>query len=293
MRNGVRKLCLIPIAVAISAQAQSQTPLTFEAASVRVAGQEPPRRPIPARGDILGGPGTDDPGRITYTWVMMPSILARAFGFGGDRILNVPDWAAAERFDIRANVPAGATEEQFQQMLQNLLKERFHLAFHRVQKALVSYDLTVAKGGPKLKEAAPPDSALPPRTRGTPAVLDRDGFPVLPPGYTDGTSVVSNGVAHQTYRMGSIGSVVAILQFSGSLESARINDRTGLTGNYDFRLEYAPVRRGAAAPATTPSDPAPDLSTAVEQQLGLKLVKSTVMLDNVVIDHLDRQPTEN
>ena len=137
MIDGFGKLYLSAIALAITAQAQSQTPLTFEVASIRVAGREPPRRPIPARGDILGGPGTDDPTRITYTWVTMSSILVGAFGLGGDRLLGLPDWADSERFDLQAIVPAGATKEQAQEMMQNLLKERFHLAFHRTQKELV------------------------------------------------------------------------------------------------------------------------------------------------------------
>jgi uncharacterized protein (TIGR03435 family) len=289
-----RKLYLTAIALVITAQAQSQTPLTFEAASIRVADSEPPRRPIPARGDILGGPGTDDPSRITYTWVTMSSILDRAFGLRNDQILNVPGWADNERFDLRATLPAGTTKEQVQEMMQNLLKERFHLAFHRTQKEFVSCDLVVANGGPKLKEAAPPDGPLPPRTRRAPAVLDRDGFPILPPGYTDGLAVPSNGVMRQTYRMGTIDAVRGVLLF-GSTECTNITDKTGLTGKYDFRLEHA-TRPRAGRPidqAGTASDPAPDLATAVEQQLGLKLVKSIVKLDIVVIDHLDRQPTEN
>jgi uncharacterized protein (TIGR03435 family) len=263
----------------------------FEVASVRVAGREPPRRPMPARGDILGGPGTDDPTRITYTWVTMSSVLVEAFGFGGDQILNMPEWAGAERFDLRAIVPNSATKKQVQEMMQNLLKERFHLAFHRTQKEFVSCDLVVAKGGSKLKEAAAPDGT-PPRAPRTPAVLDRDGFPVLPPGYNDGQRVPSNGVMRGTYRMEPM-HVVRFLLATGRTGCSQITDKTGLTGKYDFRLEYA---AGAARPADladTPSDPAPDLATAVEQQLGLKLVKAHVKLDMVVIDHLDRQPTEN
>jgi uncharacterized protein (TIGR03435 family) len=277
----------------IAAQAQSGKPLTFEAASVRVTGPEPPRRPIPASGDILGGPGTDDPSHIIYTWATMYSILVGAFGFGGDRLLNVPGWAEAERFDLRAIVPVGATKEQVQEMMQNLLKERFHLVFHSAQKELVSCDLVVAKGGPKLKEAMSADRALPARSRGAPAVLDRDGFPVLPPGHTDGQAVTANGVTRQTYRMGSVGAVRSVLLF-GRVGCINITDKTGLTGEYDFRLEYA--QPGAVRPADKAgiaSDPSPDLATAVEQQLGLRLVRSTVKLDIVMIDHLDRRPTEN
>jgi uncharacterized protein (TIGR03435 family) len=176
-------------------------------------------------------------------------------------------------------------------MMQSLLKERFHLTFHRTQKEFVSCDLVVAKGGPKLKEAALPDGT-PPHPRGAPAVLDGDGFPVLPPGYNDGQSVPRNGVMRGTYRMEPI-SAVRFLLVLGRTGCSEITDRTGLTGKYDFRLEYATGAARQADLADTPSDPAPDLATALEQQLGLKLVKSPVKLDIVVIDHLDRQPTEN
>jgi uncharacterized protein (TIGR03435 family) len=294
---GWGKLYLTAITLLITAQAQSQAALTFEAASIRVAGDEPPRRPMPARGDILGGPGTNDPTRIAYTWVTMTSILVGTFGFGGDRILNLPDWADSQRYDLQAIVPPGATKDQAREMMQNLLKERFHFAFHSAQKEFTSCELVVAKSGSKLKGAAPADGAQPPHARGTPPDLDRDGFPILPPGHTDGQAVTRDGVTRQTYRMGSIEAVRAILLFGRTECAARISDRTGLTGKYDFRLEYAqPPRPGVALPpnqAGIASDPAPDLVTAVEKQLGLKLVKSTTELDVVVIDHLDRQPTEN
>jgi uncharacterized protein (TIGR03435 family) len=288
------------IGLAINVQGQSQASFTFEVASIHVANAVPPHGQMPARGDISGGPGTDNPTRITYRWATMSSILVGAFGHGGDRLLGSPDWADVDRFDLRAIVPAGTSKEQAQEMMQNLLKERFHLAFHHIQKELLSCDLVVAKRGPNLfkgglKEAASADGVLGPRGRGAPAILDRDGFPILPPGYTDGQAVTRNGVTYQTYRMNSIEAVRAILVFGRTECAARITDKTGLTGKYDFHLEYAsPASAGRQIDqAGTPSDPAPDIATAVEQQLGLRLVKSSIKLDVVVIDHLDRKPTEN
>src|SRR5690348_11406657 len=119
---GIR--CLAAIILAVGVQAQPREPLNFEAASVRTADHDPPRRGMLARGETLGGPGTDDPTRITYTWVPMRSLLTGAFG--GDEILNLPDWTAVDRFDLRANLPGGATKEQAQEMMQNLLKDRFN-----------------------------------------------------------------------------------------------------------------------------------------------------------------------
>jgi uncharacterized protein (TIGR03435 family) len=288
-------------------QAEAQTPLTFEVASVRVADQKPPRSPMPAAGDITGGPGTADPTRISYTWVLVRRLLMTAFGVPLDQISG-SDWVMGQdaRFDIVANVDPGATKEQAAEMLLNLLKERFHLTFHREKKDFDMYALVVAKGGPKLKDAAPADGPPPPPPQpGTPAprpVLDRDGFPQLPAGRTFAQGAGNNGVNRVTFRMSTPQGLLGMLGFD--LGNARTVDKTGLTGKYDFTLEYSQsglpglTGRGGlkAAPpggAADTGDPAPDLFSALEKQLGLKLEKSKTQLDVVVIDHMDKTPTEN
>ena len=84
----------------------------FEAASIHEAARQAPRRGTTARGEIKGGPGTDDPERITYEWCFMSAILERLFGVSLDRISNRPDWLGMDRFDIVAKVPPGATKDQ-------------------------------------------------------------------------------------------------------------------------------------------------------------------------------------
>ena len=258
---------------------------------------------MPAGGDITGGPGTADPTLLTYSWVGMRRILVTAFGVGNDQISG-PDWvmdnnaATNDKFDIVANVPAGTTKEQVNEMMQNLLQERFHLAFHREQKDFDVYQLVVAKGGPKLRDAAPADGPLPPTpqpgTRAPQPVLDQDGFPVLPAGRTNAQGVTRDGITRLTFRMSSPAQLRGMLALS--LGGGRMVDKTGLTGQYDFKLEYS--RTGLRGPAATDtadsaSEPGPDLFTALEKQLGLKLEKSTTKLDVIMIDHLDRKPTEN
>jgi uncharacterized protein (TIGR03435 family) len=243
-----------------------------------------------AGGEIRGGPGTDDPERLTYEWCFLSTILQDVFGVNFDRILNRPDWLGTDRFDIVAKIPPGATKEQVKGMVVNLLKERFHFEYHLEKKDFDAYDLVVAKGGPKLKEAAPADGTLPPApVPGAPAptpVLDQDGFPQLPAGRTAAQGVSRDGVTRQTFRMASPKQLVGML----GLRVGRISDKTGLTGPYDFKLEFSTGRLSTNGDAP---DPAPDVFTAVEKQLGLRLEKTTVPLDVLTIDHLDRHPAEN
>jgi uncharacterized protein (TIGR03435 family) len=299
---------LIPLAAVIAAvlcQAQTPTPLRFEVASVRAASSKPPYTPIPAAGDIKGGPGTGDPTRMTFTWALARVLFMNAFALPLDQISG-PDWVMGQeaRFDISAIVPAGATKEQANEMLLNLLKERFHLTYHSAKKDFDAYALVVAKGGSKLRDAAPADGPPPeppqPGTIATPAPMDRDGFPQLPAGRPGFQGRGQNGVIRWTFRMETPEQLARLLQFQ--LGPSRVADKTGLTGQYDFNLEFSnaglpgPLGRGLAAPApgeAAEPDAAPDLFTALEKQLGLKLEKSKTQLDAIVIDHMDKQPTEN
>jgi uncharacterized protein (TIGR03435 family) len=278
---------------------------SFEVASVRPASSNPPYTPIAAAGDIKGGPGTGDPTRMTFTWVLARVLLMNAFELPLDQISG-SDWVMGNdaRFDISALVPAGTTKKQANEMLLNLLKERFHLTYHSEKKNFDAYALDVAKGGPKLKDAAPADGPLPeapqPGTIATAAPLDRDGFPQLPAGRPGFQGRGQNGVTHWTFRMETPQQLSTLLLFT--LWGSRIVDKTGLTGPYDFTLEFSneglpgPMGRGLVAPPPGEADQpdaAPDLFSALEKQLGLKLEKSKTQLDVIVIDHMDKQPTEN
>jgi uncharacterized protein (TIGR03435 family) len=287
-------------------QAQTPPQLRFEVASVRPASSTPPYTPIAGAGDIKGGPGTNDPTRMTFTWAEARVLLMNAFALPLDQISG-SDWVMGQeaRFNISAIVPAGATKEQANEMLLNLLKERFHLTYHGEKKDFDSYALVVAKGGPKLKAAAPaggtgPASEPPPPDGiARPASLDRDGFPQLPAGRPGFQGRGQNGVTRWTFRMETPSRLASLLQFQ--LRPSRIVDKTGLTGTYDFNLEFStagltgPGRGLAARTAEEADEPdrAPNVFVALEKQLGLKLEKSRLQLDVIVIDHMDKQPTEN
>jgi uncharacterized protein (TIGR03435 family) len=281
----MRTLTTLLLGVAISQSfAQSVAPeLRFEVASVKAANQDSPRMPA----GMQGGPGTSDPSRITFRGAFMSRILESVFGLKHDQISG-PNWINSERFDILANVPSGATKEQVNEMLRNLLKDRFNLAFHRTKKDIDAYSLVIAKGGPKLKEAA--------LSNGSPAppspAFDQDGFPNLPEGTKNFRSAAGDGITRMTFRMSSP------TDLAGSLMRGVIPlvDETGLTGKYDFKLVYSSeslIALIAPGQAREPTDAAPDIFTALEKQLGLKLEKRRTQLDVLVIDHLDKRPTED
>jgi uncharacterized protein (TIGR03435 family) len=270
-------------------EARSQPPLRFEVATVKTAsGPGPGRR-------VAGGPGTSDPTRFTYLG-FMSAILRSALGVKFNQFAGIPKWAGQEKFNIEARVPPGATAEQVQEMLLNLLKDRFHLAYHWTKKEIDTYTLVVAKGGPKLKAAAPasgpaPAALIGPRSS-APYGLDREGFPRLPEGYQGSAESSADGVVRMTFRMASPADLAARLN-RGVFP---LVDATGLTGSYDFTLEYDLESFAAllsAAPVERPSDPTPDIFTALEKQLGLKMEKGKTQIDVATIDHIDKTPTEN
>lgn len=190
-------------------------------------------------------------------------------------------------------------------MLQNLLVERFKLALHHTSKEFPAYELTVAKGGPKLKATADPEAQaarpgdLPREVKATP-----DGFPEIPSGISGLRANVTNGVTYLTARAESVANLTNSLAAAFGTRTGtnrfamgHLVDHTGLTGKYDFTLEFAgslgPGGIDGAPSVDATADPAPDIFQALEKQLGLKLAKSTISEDTLVIDHIEKVPTEN
>jgi uncharacterized protein (TIGR03435 family) len=129
-----------------AAQAQPAARLEFEVASIKPVSPDP-------RGFTLtwrGGPGTSDPTLFRAENNSLAGFVMAAYGVNYYHF-SAPDWMSNTRFDITARVPEGATKEQFQTMLQNLLIDRFNLVVHHDSREASSYDLVVAKNGPKFK----------------------------------------------------------------------------------------------------------------------------------------------
>lgn len=293
-----------PIAIGVTngQRIQEQSPPTFEVASVRPSGPVRPDSYVPER-HVTGGPGTSNPEQITYSRFPLMWLIHEAHNVAFDQIVG-PGWLTNEPYTIVAKVPPGASKVQAALMLQNLLAERFGLAFHREKKEFPVYALSIAKTGPKLKEAADsngktlrPGDARP--------IADRDGFPQFPAGVRGVAGHVSNGINHMTFRGSSIADLVRWLgnDFGSKVGSSlwtpgRIVDNTGLTGSYDFTIECAcfmGIGSALSAPDLFAERGASGASlvSALEKQLGLKIEKSKAMLDVLIIDHVEKTPTEN
>jgi uncharacterized protein (TIGR03435 family) len=182
-------------------------------------------------------------------------------------------------------------------MLQNLLAERFKLTLHRETKEISGYALQVGKNGPKLKESA--DTTGPASERPEHFDVDKNGFRVFPPGVAGVTSYV---VDEATRLTASKLTMARWAEMLGNMLASPVVDQTGLTGKYDFHLEFvrpfAAGGRGGAMPQTPVTDP-PDnhgvamLIDAVQFQLGLKLETRKVPWDTLVIDHVEKVATDN
>ena len=254
----------------------------FEVASLKLSGPQSIRK-------SNGGPGTRDPVRYSYSRADLRDLLFDAYGLRYyDQQVAGPGWIDTDEYDIVAKMPPGTTKEQFQQMLQTLLEERFHLVIHHETKMLPVFDLVVGKNGPKLKESAVAVGASPaPSPR--PGEVGPDGFPVLPPGRR---GLVSNfgadGRSHSTARQATMSMLADMLSGPNAADRLVI-DKTGLTGKYDLTLEYA----WRLAVAAVNDEPGLSLFDAVQQQLGLRLVDAKENFDLVVVDRGNKVPIEN
>jgi uncharacterized protein (TIGR03435 family) len=322
--------------------------LTFEVATVKPSGgpAETKQNGVTRTSwGTKGGPGTDDPTRWSCTYCDLASRLPQAYGVKAYQ-LTYPGWMNAEHYDISAKVPAGTTKEQFAIMLRNLLEERFQFKLHRDSKDIPGYDLVVAKGGPKLAEHVEVAKGVDPNPKADAnepedpdarlqkmleqrmaarggrgferAQVDQNGYPMPPNKDCKSCMMTTNGKATM---LANGQTMQELAQRLTLMLGKPVVDKTGLTGSYDFMLNFErgddtlgmggqipmAAARGSRGPAassagsgdsTTPisdSDPGggPTLQAAIQKQLGLKLEPKKQTLETVVIDRAERVPTEN
>lgn len=221
----------------------------------------------------LGGPGTADPGKLFYSRVSLQRLIMNAYGVQADQIVGSAV-LTADRYDVIADLPPGATQEQVNVMLQNLLLERFDLKLHHSTKEGPVYELKVARSGLKMKEAAPGR-------------------------HTRVESARVNGLQHETCGACTIKELIEAVQGfdTDRMTPGRIIDKTGLIGRYEFSLEYvassAAGRTLKLSAIQSQSHSGMDVFKALETQLGLMLEKSRAAVDLLVIDHAGKTPSQD
>jgi uncharacterized protein (TIGR03435 family) len=207
----------------------------------------------------------DEAGRVSLTGVSVKQLLLRAYSVEAYQVTG-PDWLASERYDVAANVPAGARPEEIRRMFQALLAERFHLTLHRETRVDSVYELTAGSGGVKLKPADPPS-----------------------PGF-------SLRIHSDKYQLkGNLPLATLVANLSTRLDHP-VLDKTGLKDVYEIDLTWA--RDVSAAPAmaaqgdAAASDPVPSIFAALKQ-VGLKLTLEKTSMEILIVDSAERIPTEN
>jgi uncharacterized protein (TIGR03435 family) len=262
----------------------------FEVASIK------PSTVAPAGAQVHVGVQIDG-AQVHCTYLSVKDYIRIAYKVKEYQVTG-PDWLASDRYDIHAKLPAGATRDQVNDMLQTLLEERFQMKMHRASKEFPVYAVVVGKGGLKLKE-----SPLDPETQA--------GVNVTAEGGARGTTINFGRGAYFTLadnRFEARKLTMAQLADSlGRFVERPVVDMTELKATYDLTLEFTPeeyrvllIRTALSAGVALPPEVMKFLEGASDetlfkglQALGLKLESRKAPLEVLVIDSVSKTPIEN
>ena len=216
-----------------------------------------------------------DDGNFDALNVSLKTMILGAYNLKESQLFGLPKWGDSAHFDIKAKIIdpdkkqlAALTPQEFTSMQQPILTDRFQLKFHRERKILPVYELVTIKGGPKFKEITPVEQKSDAGVNG----------------------VRAGGMSVHNRSLVATGIPIARLadQLSAQLQRVVV-DKTGLAGNYNFELKWSPDDAGPPSPDVAAP---PDIFTALEEQLGLKLEPGKEEMDTFIIDHVE-YPSEN
>ena len=236
-------LCSVTASVA----AQQSDPLRFEVASIKASKSGLP-------GPIWGG----GPGRFVVDGITAANLIRNAYDLRPEEVIGGPAWLDAEQFQITATYPPESGTPQVNAMLRSLLEDRFALKAHRDRRELPKYRLVLADAngrlGPQIRTPAAPCDRPHPET---PCSMRFGGNELV--------------MRETTIRQ--------FLDFIESVAGRRIDDQTGLNGEYDLTLAWSRSSNDVERPA---------FFTALQEQLRLKLEPTRGLVDVLVIDSVER-----
>jgi uncharacterized protein (TIGR03435 family) len=255
LRIAVCGVLFLALGFAQSPAAKSEGP-RFEVVAIKAILQPTPGDGTPFGFNVRGA-------RAQISGYPLFSLLTRAFRVDS-RQMDAPDFTHSEFFDIQAALPAGTTPEHVPEMLQAMLAERFKLSYHRETREYQVDALTAGKSGMKLPRL--PD--------GTPMQSARKLLP-------DGTL--------RTTQIGRLSSWFPMMNSFGGLQ---LVDETGLDGIYTWVQDRPPPTPGVS-PQVALQEGLQESFKAMIEAAGLKLETRKVPKETIVVDHLEKKPTEN
>jgi len=269
-----------------------QTRKEFEVASIRAAGDQAPNQ-------VTAGLHIDG-SQVRISYLSLKDYISMAYRTRLNQIAG-PDFLGTQRFDVAGKLPEGASQSDVLEMLQNLLTDRFQLKFHREKRELPVYVLGVAPGGIKIPEAAPADSF---GQRDTPVTVSAGG---------NAAGVAIDLGQGSTFALGATAVEVKKLSMETFADMLTrfldrpVVDQTNLKAAYDMKLELTPedrivmlIRSAVAAGVVLPPQALALLDggsigslTDALKKVGLTLESKRAPLEVIVVDQIQKTPTEN
>ena len=295
----IQSLCLgISAAVVVLAQTASVRP-EFEVASIK------PAEKIDAMSGAQVHVGMQiDGAQMHATYFSLKDLIRIAYKVKDHQVVG-PDWISTDRFNIHATLPAGTSRDQVPEMMQTLLEQRFQLKMHRGSKEFPVYAIVLAKDGASKLKPSPLE----------PEVVDANGrkapVDVQGSGGRGGTTIKFGRGAYYTFADNKFEAHKLSMQILADTLTRYVErpvvDMTGLEGTYDVMLEFTPedyrvllIRSAIYAGVTLPPEALMFLQGASDesifkglQTVGLKLEQRKAPLEVLLIDSMNKTPTDN
>jgi uncharacterized protein (TIGR03435 family) len=281
-----RVCCVTMLLLTFSLVLLGQGPAQFEVASIKPAG--------PLTADVVLGLRADG-AQVHISWASIKDLIYIGYHIRRYQISG-PDWLGGDKFDVAAKIPEGTSQRTIAEMMQNLLKDRFGLKTHWDKKELSVYTLELAKPVPDLKEATPPEKEVffpMGNIRGMSSIIDW--------GSGSRFTFADNVLDAKKLNMDQF------TEWLGNFMDKPVVNATGLKNYYDFSIKLSQqdfqtmfIFAAMAGGSTIPPELAPkidglslDSLIGGLKQAGLKLGHGKAPVDVLIIDAIEKKPTEN
>jgi uncharacterized protein (TIGR03435 family) len=269
--------CLVLLLALTTAALMAQRQAAFEVASVK----------LNKSGTTQANVGMP-PNGVNFVNLPLRGIIQLAYGINQpSKLAGIPDWAVTERYDITARAAGPITQDERRLMLQALLADRRKLVARLEKREVSILALMLARNDGKLGKNLTESKGCIGRgnTAGKEGASAGAQTPICGPQTGGAGRLILVGTPIQQFT-----SLLALIL------GRTVIDKTGLTGSYDIDLTYTPeqpIPAGVNVPGPAADPNGPSIYTAVREQLGLKLESQRDQEEVLVIDHVERQPSEN